>query len=149
MRHSSSDGHRNIENWKERLITILVTPFTTCSARLPVYLILISLVIPEGTFLGMGYQGLTLMGLYLLGFGMALLSAAILNKTLSIKSKSYFVIEMPNYKFPLLRNVGITVFEKTKSFVVEAGKIILSISILLWILASFGPGKNFNQAEEL
>ena len=76
---------RNIENWKERLITILVTPFTTCSARLPVYLILISLVIPEGTFLGMGYQGLTLMGLYLLGFGMALLSAAILNKTLSIK----------------------------------------------------------------
>ena len=140
---------RNIENWKERLITILVTPFTTCSARLPVYLILISLVIPEGTFLGMGYQGLTLMGLYLLGFGMALLSAAILNKTLSIKSKSYFVIEMPNYKFPLLRNVGITVFEKTKSFVVEAGKIILSISILLWILASFGPGKNFNQAEDI
>ena len=140
---------RNIENWKERLITILVTPFTTCSARLPVYLILISLVIPEGTFLGMGYQGLTLMGLYLLGFGMALLSAAILNKTLSIKSKSYFVIEIPNYKFPLLRNVGITVFEKTKSFVVEAGKIILSISILLWILASFGPGKNFNQAEDI
>ena len=140
---------RNIENWKERLITILVTPFTTCSARLPVYLILISLVIPEGTFLGIGYQGLTLMGLYLMGFGMAILSAAILNKTLKIQSKTYFVIEMPNYKFPLLKNVGITIFEKTKSFVVEAGKIILAISVLLWIMASFGPGKNFNNAEEI
>ena len=140
---------RNIENWKERLITILVTPFTTCSARLPVYLILISLVIPEGTFLGMGYQGLTLMGLYLLGFVMALFSAAILNKVLKIQSKTYFVIEMPNYKPPLLKNVGLTVFEKTKSFVVEAGKIILAISILLWIMASFGPGKEFNNAEEI
>ncbi|MEN8851806.1 MAG: ferrous iron transport protein B [Candidatus Arcticimaribacter sp.] len=140
---------RNIENWKERLITILVTPFTTCSARLPVYLILISLVIPEGTFLGMGYQGLTLMGLYLLGFVMALLSAAILNKVLKIQSKTYFVIEMPNYKLPLLKNVGLTVFEKTKSFVVEAGKIILAISILLWVMASFGPGKEFNNAAEI
>lgn len=140
---------RNIENWKERLITILVTPFTTCSARLPVYLILISLVIPEGSFLGMGYQGLTLMGLYLLGFVMALLSAALLNKFLKIQSKTYFVIEMPNYKLPLLKNVAITVFEKTKSFVVEAGKIILAISILLWVMASFGPGEQFNNAEEI
>ena len=140
---------RNIENWKERLITILVTPFTTCSARLPVYLILISLVIPEGKFLGMGYQGLTLMGLYLLGFVMALLSAGLLNIMLKIQSKTYFVIEMPNYKLPLLKNVLITVFEKTKSFVVEAGRIILAISILLWLMASFGPGKEFNQAEEI
>lgn len=140
---------RNIENWKERLITILVTPFTTCSARLPVYLILISLVIPEGTFLGMSYQGLTLMGLYLMGFAMALFSAAILNKVLNIQSKTYFVIEMPNYKLPLLKNVGITVFEKSKSFVVEAGKIILAISVLLWIMASYGPGKAFNNAEEI
>jgi ferrous iron transport protein B len=140
---------RNIENWKERLITILVTPFTTCSARLPVYLILISLVIPEGTFLGMGYQGLTLMGLYLLGFVMALLSAAILNKVLKIQSKTYFVIEMPNYKLPLLKNVGLSVFEKTKSFVLEAGKIILAISILLWVMASFGPGKEFKNAKEI
>ncbi len=140
---------RNIENWKERLITILVTPFTTCSARLPVYLILISLVIPQGNFLGMGYQGLTLMGLYLLGFVMALLSAALLNKLLKIQSKTYFVIEMPNYKLPLIKNVAITVFEKTKSFVVEAGKIILAISILLWLMASFGPGEQFNNAEEI
>jgi len=140
---------RNIENWKERLITILVTPFTTCSARLPVYAILIALVIPEGSFIGLNYQGLMLMFLYLVGFGMALLSAWILSKTLNIQSKSYFVVEMPNYKLPLLKNVGITVWEKTRSFVTEAGKIILAISILLWIMASYGPGKNFEEAEQI
>ena len=140
---------RNIESWKERLITILVTPFTTCSARLPVYAILIALVIPEGSFLGMNYKGLTLMGLYLVGFGMALLSAWILSKTLKINSKSYFVVEMPNYKLPLRKNVGITVWEKTRTFVTEAGKIILAISILLWILASYGPGNDFSNAAEI
>ena len=140
---------RNIENWKERLITILVTPFTTCSARLPVYAILISLVIPEGSFFGLNYKGLMLMSLYLIGFGMALFSAWILSKTLSINSKSYFVVELPNYKIPLLKNVGITVWEKTRTFVTEAGKIILAISILLWILASYGPGKNFNEADQI
>ena len=140
---------RNIENWKERLITILVTPFTTCSARLPVYAILIALVIPEGSFIGLNYQGLMLMFLYLVGFGMALLSAWILSKTLKIRYKSYFVVEMPNYKLPLLKNVGITVWEKTRSFVTEAGKIILAISILLWVMASYGPGKNFEEAEQI
>ena len=140
---------RNIENWKERLITILVTPFTTCSARLPVYAILIALVIPEGSFLGFNYKGLTLMGLYLVGFGMALLSAWILSITLKIESKSYFVVEMPNYKLPMLRNVGITVWEKTRTFVTEAGKIILAISILLWIMASYGPGEDFSNAQEI
>ena len=140
---------RNIENWKERLITILVTPFTTCSARLPVYAILISLVIPEGSFFGLNYKGLMLMTLYFIGFGMALFAAWILSKTLSIKSKSYFVVELPNYKIPLLKNVGITVWEKTRTFVTEAGKIILAISILLWILASYGPGRNFNEADQI
>ncbi len=140
---------RNIENWKERLITILVTPFTTCSARLPVYAILISLVIPEGSFFGLNYKGLMLMSLYLIGFGMALFAAWILSKTLFINSKSYFVVELPNYKIPLLKNVGITVWEKTRTFVTEAGKIILAISILLWILASYGPGKNFSEADQI
>ena len=140
---------RNIENWKERLITILVTPFTTCSARLPVYAILITLVIPQGSFLGLNYQGLMLMFLYLVGFGMALISAWILSKTLKINSKSYFVVEMPNYKLPLLKNVGITVWEKTRTFVTEAGKIILAISILLWVMASYGPGKDFSEAESI
>ncbi|PKQ45879.1 ferrous iron transport protein B [Confluentibacter flavum] len=140
---------RNIENWKERLITILVTPFTTCSARLPVYLIIISLVIPEGRFLGLGYQALTLMLLYLIGFGTAIISAYILNKILKIKGKTFFVIEMPNYKLPLFKNVVLTVVEKTKSFVFGAGKIILAISILLWVLASYGPGPEFNDAEAI
>lgn len=140
---------RNIENWKERLITILVTPFTTCSARLPVYAILIALVIPEDSVFGLSYKGLMLMFLYLVGFGTALLAAWILSKTLDIQSKSYFVVEMPNYKLPLLKNVGITVWEKTRTFVTEAGKVILAISILLWIMASYGPGKDFNQAEQI
>lgn len=140
---------RNIESWKERLITILVTPFTTCSARLPVYLIIISLVIPEGRFFGLSYQALTLMLLYLLGFGTAVLSAYILNKVLKIKSKSFFVIEMPNYKLPLFKNVALTVIEKTKAFIFGAGKIILAISIVLWFLASYGPGEQFNNAESI
>ena len=140
---------RNIESWKERLITILVTPFTTCSARLPVYVIIIALVIPEGSFLGLSYQALTLMSLYIIGFMTAIISAYILNKILKIKSKSYFVVEMPNYKLPLLKNVVITVIEKTKTFVFEAGKIILAISIVLWFLASYGPGEQFNNAENI
>ncbi|WP_299548211.1 ferrous iron transport protein B [Seonamhaeicola sp.] len=138
---------RNIESWKERLITILVTPFTTCSARLPVYLIIISLVIPKGKFLWLSYQALTLMLLYFLGFATAVLSAYILSKRLKIKSRSFFVVEMPNYKLPMIKNVAITVVEKTKSFVYGAGKIILAISIILWFLASYGPGDNFNNAE--
>jgi ferrous iron transport protein B len=140
---------RNIENWKERLITILVTPFITCAARLPVYLIIISLVIPEGRVLGIiSLQGLTLLILYGLGFAAAIIAAYTLDKYLHVKSKSFFVIEMPNYKLPLLKNVGITVLEKTKSFVFGAGKIILAISIILWVMGSYGPG-DFNQAEEI
>ncbi|WP_374959114.1 ferrous iron transport protein B [Gilvibacter sp.] len=140
---------RNIENWKERLITILVTPFTTCSARLPVYLIIISLVIPEQRVLGIfSLQGLTLMFLYLLGFASAIISAWLLDRFLKIQSKSFFVIEMPNYKVPLFKNVALTVVEKTKSFVVGAGKIIMAISVILWVLASYGPG-DFNKAEQI
>ncbi|MCB0452027.1 MAG: ferrous iron transport protein B [Aequorivita sp.] len=140
---------RNIENWKERLITILVTPFTTCSARLPVYLIIISLVIPDTRVLGIfSLQGLTLMFMYILGFGAAIFSAYLLDKILKIRSKSFFVVEMPNYKLPLPKNVLITVVEKTKAFVFGAGKIILAISIILWVLASYGPG-DFNNAEAI
>ena len=141
---------RNIENWKERLITILVTPFTTCSARLPVYAIIIALVIPDDRFFGfLNMQGVTLMLLYLLGFGTAIFSAYILNKILKIKGKTYFVVEMPNYKLPLLKNVAINVIEKTKAFVFGAGKIILAISVVLWFLASYGPGEKFNNAETI
>ena len=140
---------RNIENWKERLITILVTPFTTCSARLPVYLIIIALVIPEGYIFGLSFQALTLMLLYLIGFGMAVFSAYVLDRIMKTNRKTFFVVEMPNYKLPLLKNVLITVFEKTKTFVFEAGKIILAISVILWVLASYGPGNKFNNAEAI
>jgi ferrous iron transport protein B len=141
---------RNIENWKERLITILVTPFTTCSARLPVYAIIIGLVIPDKRVFGViNLQGLTLMFLYFLGFAMAFLGAYILHKVLALHNKTFFVVEMPNYKLPMLKNVAINVVEKTKAFVFGAGKIILSIAVILWFLASFGPGKNFSEAEKI
>jgi ferrous iron transport protein B len=122
---------RNIENWKERLITILVTPFTTCSARLPVYAIIIALVIPDKRVFGIvNMQGLTLMLLYLLGFGMALLSAYVLNKVLKLKCKTFFVVEMPNYKLPMFKNVAINVVEKTKAFVFGAGQFDNAESII-------------------
>ena len=141
---------RNIENWKERLITILVTPFITCSARLPVYAILIALIIPNKRLFGvLSLQGATLMILYLLGFGMAIFSAYILNKILKVKTKSYFIIEMPNYKLPLFKNVAINVIEKTKSFVFGAGKIILAISIILWYLGSHSSNVSFKNAEKI
>ncbi|MGB0776792.1 MAG: ferrous iron transport protein B [Flavobacteriaceae bacterium] len=138
---------RNINDWKERLITILVTPLTTCSARLPVYAILIALVIPDirvgGVF---GLQGLVLTGLYVLGFLMAIIGAIILNKALKIKSKNFFIIEMPTYKWPSIKNLGFEVYEKTKSFVLGAGKIILALSIVLWFLASNGSTE-YQQAD--
>ena len=139
---------RTISSWKERLITILVVPFTTCSARLPVYAILISLIIPDKKILGfLNLQGLVLLSLYALGFIAAILAAYILDKTLKIKSKSFFVIEMPNYKLPSIKNVFFEVLEKTKSFVLGAGKIILALSIVLWFLASNGPS-SFNNAQK-
>lgn len=139
---------RTISSWKERLITILVTPFTTCSARLPVYAILIALIIPSKKVFGfLSLQGLTLLSLYILGFATAILAAYILHKTLKIKNTSFFVIEMPNYKVPSIKNVFYDVFEKTKAFVLDAGKIILAISIVLWFLASHGPS-SFTNAEK-
>lgn len=141
---------RNISSWKERLITILVVPFTTCSARLPVYAILIALIIPSKRVLGIfNLQGLTLMGLYVLGFVAAILSAILLHRVLKIKSRSFFIIEMPNYKVPSLRNVFYEVVEKTKAFIFGAGKIILALSIVLWFLASNGGHTFKNAASQL
>lgn len=141
---------RTIASWKERLITILVTPFTTCSARLPVYAILISLIIPDKKLFGfLNLQGLVLLSLYALGFATAIIAAYILHKTLKIKTKSFFVIEMPNYKLPSLKNVFFEVVEKTKSFVLEAGKIILALSVVLWFLASNGPSSFDNAAKNI
>lgn len=139
---------RTISSWKERLITILVTPFTTCSARLPVYAILIALIIPNKRIFGfLNLQGLVLLSLYGLGFATAILAAYILHKTLKVKSKSFFIIEMPNYKVPSVKNIFFEVVEKTKAFVFGAGKIILALSIILWFLASNGP-ESFKNAEK-
>lgn len=141
---------RTIASWKERLITILVTPFTTCAARLPVYAILIAIIIPDQKVLGFfNLQGLTLLGLYALGFTAALTAAFVLHKVLKIKSKSLFVIEMPDYKLPSMKNVLLSVVEKTKSFVFDAGKIILSISIILWFLATHGPSSYYEVEEKI
>jgi ferrous iron transport protein B len=141
---------RTIENWKERLITIFVTPFMSCSARLPVFTILVALIIPENKLFGFfNYQGLVLMSLYLLGFVAAILSALVMKILLKTKEKSYLIMEMPTYRKPKWANVGYTVLEKTKAFVFEAGKIILAISVILWVLASYGPGYEMSRAEEM
>lgn len=138
---------RTIGSWKERLITILVTPFTTCSARLPVYAILIALIIPDTKLFGfLSLQGFTLLALYILGFAAAIIAAYVLHKTLKIKNNSLFVVEMPNYKIPSVKNVFFDVLDKTKAFVFGAGKIILAISIVLWFLASHGPS-SYDNAE--
>ena len=140
---------RNIENNKERLLTILVTPFMTCSARLPIYIVLIALVIPDEKILGLNYQALALFIMYILGVLGALGSAILLNLIIKTKHKSYLILEMPTYKLPDWKNVFINVWEKTLGFLVDAGKIIFAISIILWVLGSFGPGEQFNNAEEI
>lgn len=140
---------RTIENWKERLITIFVTPFMSCSARLPVFTILVALIIPDDKLFGFfNLQGLVLMGLYLSGFFAALLSAAMMKWLIQTRERSFLMMELPTYRMPKWSNVGFTILEKTKAFVFEAGKVILAISIVLWVLASFGPPGRVKQAEE-
>lgn len=140
---------RTISNWKERLITILVTPLMSCSARIPVYTALIGFVVPATTVGGIfNLQGLAFMGLYLLGIVGALLVALVFKWFLKSDERSFLLLEMPAYRRPVLRNVAYTVWEKVKTFVTEAGRIILVISIILWALASFGPAGRMQQAEQ-
>ena len=131
---------RNIENRKERLLTIMVTPLMSCSARLPVYTILIALVIPNHYYFGfLSAQGLVMMGLYLLGIVMALIVSYVMKWMIKINEKSFFILELPVYRAPRWKNVGITMIEKAKVFVTEAGRVIIVISLLLWFLSSYGP----------
>ena len=140
---------RTIDNWRERTITILVTPLMSCSARLPVFTILIALIVPDQKALGFfNLQGLALMGLYLLGFLAALGSAWVMKLLIRVKERSYLIMELPPYRVPKWSNVGYTIVEKTKAFVLEAGKVIMAISIVLWVLASYGPGDRINRARE-
>ncbi|QIY91786.1 ferrous iron transport protein B [Chryseobacterium gallinarum] len=136
---------RNIENVKERLLTILVTPFMTCSARLPVYSIIIGLIISEGTFLGIKYKALVLMGMYLLGFLVALFSAAILKRFIKDKGKTYLVMDLPAYKKPLFGYDLRMVLGKVWDFITGAGKIIFIVSIIIWFLSYFGPKQQPDQ----
>lgn len=140
---------RTIESWRERLIAILVTPFITCSARLPIYLIIIKLVIPQGNYFFFDNQAVALFALYMLGVFMAIFSAWLLSKFLVLKHtiKTHFIIEMPTYKVPLARNVLLTVYEKSKAFVVNAGKIIFFMTVLIWFLQTHGLSEKYRNAE--
>ena len=129
---------RTIGNWRERMITIFVAPLMSCSARIPVYTILIALVIPDDDVLGVfNLQGLTLLALYLLGLVSALLLAFAMKFFVKNREKSVLVLEMPKYKTPHWPNVFTTVYNKTSGFVMSAGKIILAFSIILWAAATF------------
>lgn len=139
---------RTIGNWKERLITILITPLISCSARIPVYALLIGFAVPSMTILGIfNLQGLAFMGLYLLGIAAALGAALVFKAILRTEDRSFLLMELPRYKPPQMRNVFFTVYEKVKTFTLEAGKIILAISIALWVLAYFGPAGQMAEAE--
>jgi ferrous iron transport protein B len=139
---------RNIENRKERLLTILITPLMSCSARLPVYAILISLVIPNIYFFGfLSLQGLVMMGLYLLGLVLALIVSYIAKWFININEKSFFILELPTYRAPRWNNVLHTMLGKARVFIVEAGRIIMIISLILWALSSFGPGNRMEAVE--
>lgn len=139
---------RNIENWKDRIITIMVTPLVSCSARLPVYTLLISLVVPNKLVLGfLSLQGLTLMAMYVISIFAAVMVALVMKFIIKAKEKSYFIMELPVYRMPRWKNVIYTMYEKSKTFVLEAGKVIIAISIVLWVLATYGPSERFNAIE--
>lgn len=139
---------RSIGTRRDRLITILVTPLMSCSARLPIYTILIALVVPNHRVLGVfNVQGLALMALYLLGLISALVAAYVLKLMLRSKERSFFVMELPTFKLPRWNHVALTVWESVRAFVWEAGRVILAISIVLWVLASYGPNGAMSRAE--
>ncbi len=139
---------RTISNWKERLITIMVTPLMSCSARLPVYTLLIALIIPSDYVYGVNLQGLVLMFMYLIGFVAAILAAWVMKHIIHSTQKSYFVMELPTYRIPRWSTIGIHIAEKVKVFLFDAGKVIVSVSIILWFLSSFGPSGSFDRIEE-
>ena len=139
---------RTIQNRKERIITIMVTPLMSCSARLPVYTLLISLIIPAGYFYGVNVQGLVLFGMYLIGFISAILASWVMKYIIRAKERSFFIMELPLYRLPRLSNIGIMIVEKVKVFLFDAGKVIMAISIVLWVLSSNAPGNKFKEIEK-
>ncbi|MCO4293152.1 ferrous iron transport protein B [Solitalea sp. MAHUQ-68] len=131
---------RTIESWKDRVITILVTPLMSCSARLPVYTLLISLVVPETKVLGfLSLQGLALLSMYLIGFFAAIGAAWVMKRIVRSRERGYFIMELPIYRMPRWSHIGLQMYEKAKTFVTEAGKVIIAVSVILWVLSTYGP----------
>jgi ferrous iron transport protein B len=140
---------RTIENWKDRMITIMVTPLVACSARLPVYTLLISLVIPNrNVWWIFNLQGLALTAMYVLSLVSAIVVAFVMKFILKARERGYFIMELPVYRVPRWNNVLLTMYERSKTFVIEAGKVIIAVSVILWVLASYGPGDRFDKIEK-
>jgi ferrous iron transport protein B len=141
---------RNIRNKTERLVTMLIVPLMSCSARLPVYILLISLVVPVGVFWGPFHAQTVLMtSAYFAGIFVAIIMAIVLKIFLKNKETSEFVLELPTYQAPRLQTVLNNAWIKCKSFLGEAGKVIIIISMVLWALSNYGPSKAMLNAEKL
>ena len=139
---------RNIESWKDRMITIMVTPLIACSARLPVYTLLISLVVPDIKLWGIiNMQGIVLMSLYVFSIVSAILVALVMKLVIRARERGYFIMELPVYRIPRWNNVLLTMYRSVKGFVFEAGKVIIAVSIILWVLSSFGTSDRFKKIE--
>jgi ferrous iron transport protein B len=140
---------RNIENWKDRMITIMVTPLVTCSARLPVYTLLIALVVPnKNVWWVFNMQGLALTGMYLISLVSAVTVAFVMKYLLKARERGYFIMELPVYRMPRWKNVGYSMYDRSKAFVLQAGKVIIAVSVILWVLASYGPGDRFERIDQ-
>jgi len=140
---------RTISNWKERLITIMVTPLISCSARIPVFAILIGFVVPSFKIGFLNSQGLVFMALYLIGIAAALIASFVFKKILKAEEFSFLMLELPEYRKPHWKNVFYTLYEKVSAFVFGAGKVILIVSLVLWFLASYGPTHKMQEAENV
>ena len=139
---------RTIENWKDRMITIMVTPLVTCSARLPIYVLLISLVVPNRNVWWLfNLQGLALTGMYVFSLISAIVVAFVFKLILKSRERGYFIMELPVYRTPRWNNVAFSMYDRAKTFVLQAGKVIIAVSVILWVLASYGPGNRFEQIE--
>jgi ferrous iron transport protein B len=140
---------RTIENWKDRMITIMVTPLVACSARLPVYTLLISLVVPnKNVWWIFNMKGLALTGMYVLSLLSAVIVAYVMKFVLKARERGYFIMELPVYRMPRWNNVLFSMYERSKAFVLQAGKVIIAVSVILWVLSSYGPGSRFEKIEQ-
>ena len=140
---------RTIENWKDRMITIMVTPLVTCSARLPVYTLLIALVVPNrNVWWVFNMQGLALTGMYIFSLISAVVVAFVFKLVLKGRERGYFIMELPVYRMPRWKNVAYSMYERAKTFVLQAGKVIIAVSVILWVLASYGPGNRFEKIDQ-